>query len=98
MPTPQQDAQTVTPQGESVRKLPAGVTFRGAATHSDGRGSVVEEFDPRRGRHDDRNIGTGDVVGVNFPTIEYDRASPDKCRLPLDDDYIPHKFDDPRGW
>jgi len=173
MPKPQQDAQTVTPQGESVEKLPAGVTFHDVTTHSDERGSVVELFDPRWGwhadplvfsysftirpgmikgwgihrRHEDRyfilfgemevvlyddrpdsptrglvakivlseyrrrlmnipagvwhadrNIGSRDVVVVNFPTIQYDHASPDKYRLPLNDDYIPYKFDDPRGW
>ena len=173
MPTPQQDAQTVTPQGESVQKLPAGVTFHDVTTHSDERGSVVELFDPRwdwhgaplvfsysftirpgmikgwgvHRKHEDRyfilfgemevvlyddrpdsptrglvakvlmseyrrrlmnipagvwhanrNIGSKDVVVVNFPTIQYDHASPDKYRLPLNDDYIPYKFDDPRGW
>ena len=48
--------------------------------------------------HADRNIGTEDVVVVNFPTIQYDHASPDKYRLPLDTDLIPHRFDTPRGW
>ena len=51
MSTPKQDEQTVTPQGESVQKLPEGVTFRDATTHVDGRGSVVELFDPRWGWH-----------------------------------------------
>ena len=167
MPTPQQDAQTVTLQGESVEKLPAGVTFHDVATHSDERGSVVELFDPRwdwhgdplvfsysftirpgmikgwgvhrkhedryfilfgemevvlyddrpdssthglvskvlmseyRRRlmnipagvwHADRNIGSRDVVVVNFPTIQYDHADPDKYRLPLDTPLIPHRF------
>ena len=173
MPQPQQDAQTVTPHGESVEKLPVGVTFHEVVTHSDERGSVVELFDPRWGWHADplvfsysftirpgmtkgwgihrkhedryfilfgemevvlyddrpdsatrglvskvvlseyrrrlmnipagvwhadRNIGSRDVVVVNFPTIQYDHASPDKYRLPLNNDYIPHKFEDPRGW
>jgi dTDP-4-dehydrorhamnose 3,5-epimerase len=48
--------------------------------------------------HADRNIGSRDVVVVNFPTIQYDHESPDKYRLPLNNDYIPHRFDDPRGW
>jgi dTDP-4-dehydrorhamnose 3,5-epimerase len=26
---------------------------------------------------------------VNFPTIQYDHASPDKYRLPLDTDLLP---------
>ena len=48
--------------------------------------------------HADRNIGNKDVVVVNFPTIQYDHANPDKYRLPLNNDYIPYKFDEPRGW
>jgi dTDP-4-dehydrorhamnose 3,5-epimerase len=48
--------------------------------------------------HADRNIGDKDAVVVNFPTIQYDHADPDKYRLPLDTDQIPHKFDNPRGW
>lgn len=42
--------------------------------------------------HADRNIGTRDVVVVNFPTIAYDHAAPDKYRLPLDTPLIPHRF------
>ncbi|MGB8604824.1 dTDP-4-dehydrorhamnose 3,5-epimerase [Bradyrhizobium sp.] len=42
--------------------------------------------------HADHNIGTRDVVVVNFPTIEYDHAAPDKWRLPLDTPLIPHRF------
>jgi len=173
MPTPEQDVQTVTPQGERVDKLPAGVTFHEVVTHSDERGSVVELYDPRWGWHPDplvfsysftirpgmikgwgvhkqhedryfimfgemevvlyddrldsptrgllakvvmseyrrrlmnipagvwhadRNIGSKDVVVVNFPTTQYDHAAPDKYRLPLNNDHIPHKFDDARGW
>lgn len=48
--------------------------------------------------HADRNLGTKDVVVVNFPTIQYDHTKPDKYRLPLDNDHIPYKFDHPRGW
>jgi dTDP-4-dehydrorhamnose 3,5-epimerase len=48
--------------------------------------------------HADRNIGSRDVVVVNFPTIQYEHDNPDKYRLPLDNDYIPYKFDAPRGW
>lgn len=39
--------------------------------------------------HAERNIGQEDVVVVNFPTIQYDHASPDKFRLPLDTDELP---------
>jgi dTDP-4-dehydrorhamnose 3,5-epimerase len=170
---PVQDRQTVTPDGESLQPLPAGVRFRDAITHVDDRGTVCEMFDPRwnwhedplvfvytftirpgmikgwgmHKKHEDRylllygemelvlyddraesptrglvskiylsefrrrlvnipagvwhadhNIGNKDVVVVNFPTIQYDHTSPDKYRLSLDTDQIPHKFADPRGW
>jgi dTDP-4-dehydrorhamnose 3,5-epimerase len=48
--------------------------------------------------HADRNLGSKDLVVVNFPTIQYDHASPDKYRLPLDTDRIPYKFESTRGW
>jgi dTDP-4-dehydrorhamnose 3,5-epimerase len=170
---PVPDRATVTPAGEPLAKVPAGVTFRDAPTHSDERGSVVELFDPRWGwhpdplvfsycftvrpgrikgwglhrRHEDRyfilfgelevvlyderedsptrglvsrifldekrrrlmnipagiwhadhNPGTRDAVVVNFPTIPYDHAAPDKVRLPLDSDRIPFRFGNSRGW
>jgi dTDP-4-dehydrorhamnose 3,5-epimerase len=39
--------------------------------------------------HAERNIGRSDVMVVNFPTIPYDHANPDKYRLPLDTDELP---------
>ena len=36
--------------------------------------------------------GMTDVVALNFPTLAYDHANPDKYRLPVDSDLIPHKF------
>lgn len=48
--------------------------------------------------HADHNIGTTDAIIVNFPTIQYNHASPDKYRLPLDTDRIPHKFPGHSGW
>lgn len=48
--------------------------------------------------HADRNIGTSSVLLINFPTIQYDHADPDKYRLPLDTDHIPYKFHNPHGW
>lgn len=42
--------------------------------------------------HAERNIGSTEVVVVNFPTIPYDHASPDKYRLPLDTDDLPVKL------
>jgi dTDP-4-dehydrorhamnose 3,5-epimerase len=47
--------------------------------------------------HADHNIGTKDVVVINFPTIPYDHTDPDKYRLPLNADRISYKFDNPRG-
>lgn len=48
--------------------------------------------------HAIRNIGTTDMIVVNFPTIPYDHEDPDKYRLPLDTDYIPYSFDQKLGW
>ncbi len=48
--------------------------------------------------HATHNIGSKDVVVVNFPTQPYDHENPDKYRLPLNTDLIPFKFDQPRGW
>ena len=43
-------------------------------------------------------LGDKDLVLVNFPTIPYDHANPDKFRLPLDTDQIPYRFEGLRGW
>ena len=48
--------------------------------------------------HADHNIGTSDMVLVNFPTIPYDHANPDKYRLPIDTPLIPFSFGDAHGW
>jgi dTDP-4-dehydrorhamnose 3,5-epimerase len=168
-----QDRQTVTPDGNPLRRLTEGVIFRDLPTHVDERGSVVELFDPRwqwhpdpfvfayaftirpgyvkgwnlHKLHEDRycvlsgemelvfydprpdsktcgevcrislnaynrrivnvpcnvwhadhNVGTTDVVVVNFPTTAYDHTNPDKYRLPIDSDLIPHKFPGARGY
>lgn len=53
---------------------------------------------PRFVWHADRNIGSGDLVVVNFPTIQYDHSSPDKYRLPLGTDLIPYDFGPVQGW
>ncbi|MEJ1938217.1 dTDP-4-dehydrorhamnose 3,5-epimerase family protein [Nostoc sp. NIES-2111] len=53
---------------------------------------------PRNVWHADHNIGTEDVMAVNFPTIQYDHRNPDKYRLPLDTDLIPHTFGTSQGW
>ena len=44
---------------------------------------------PRGVWHAERNVGSEDVVVVNFPTIPYDHASPDKFRLLLDTTELP---------
>ena len=49
---------------------------------------------PRNVWHADHNIGASDVLAVNFPTMAYDHARPDKYRLPIDTDLIPHRFPD----
>jgi len=49
--------------------------------------------------HADWNIGSRDVLLVNFPTEPYDHESPDKYRLPLDTPLIPFRFPPgTRGW
>lgn len=53
---------------------------------------------PRNVWHADRNIGAEDVMVINFPTIQYDHKNPDKYRLPLDTDLIPHRFESGTGW
>lgn len=47
---------------------------------------------PKNVWHADHNIGTSDVLVVNFPTTPYDHSNPDKYRLPLDTPLIPHSF------
>lgn len=42
--------------------------------------------------HADHNFGTRDVCVVNFPTEAYRHDDPDKYRLPIDTDLIPHSF------
>jgi dTDP-4-dehydrorhamnose 3,5-epimerase len=48
--------------------------------------------------HADQNIGSSDVLVVNFPTIQYEHNSPDKLRLPIDTPLIPYSFEGARGW
>jgi dTDP-4-dehydrorhamnose 3,5-epimerase len=47
--------------------------------------------------HANWNIGSREVVVVNFPTRPYDHDNPDKYRLPLDTAEIPFRFDDSPG-
>jgi dTDP-4-dehydrorhamnose 3,5-epimerase len=48
--------------------------------------------------HADQNVGEKDVVVVNFPTIQYDHANPDKFRLPVHTDLIPYQFTGVKGY
>jgi dTDP-4-dehydrorhamnose 3,5-epimerase len=48
--------------------------------------------------HADHNVGTRDVVVVNFPTAPYNHTDPDKYRLPIDTSLIPWSFPGARGW
>lgn len=48
--------------------------------------------------HADQNVGLKDVLVVNFPTIQYDHANPDKYRLPVDTDLVPYRFRDVKGY
>jgi dTDP-4-dehydrorhamnose 3,5-epimerase len=43
------EAQTVTPEGRRIARLPDGVVVRELVTHTDERGTVCELFDPRWG-------------------------------------------------
>ncbi len=52
---------------------------------------------PRNVWHADHNIGSTDVVVVNFPTQPYEHANPDKYRLPLNTDLIPYSFGNVTG-
>lgn len=49
--------------------------------------------------HAERNIGSVDVMFVNFPTTPYDHANPDKYKLPLDTQELPVELTRSwRGW
>jgi dTDP-4-dehydrorhamnose 3,5-epimerase len=49
--------------------------------------------------HADQNVGTEEVFLINMPTRIYDYGNPDKMRLPIDTDLIPHDFGpSARGW
>ena len=47
---------------------------------------------PRNVWHADHNIGSTDVMVVNFPTMCYDHTNPDKYRLPIGTELIPYSF------
>ncbi|QFU74334.1 dTDP-4-dehydrorhamnose 3,5-epimerase [Halioglobus maricola] len=43
--------------------------------------------------HGVQNLGAGDVLMLNFPTIAYQYHDPDHYRLPFDSDEIPYSWD-----
>jgi dTDP-4-dehydrorhamnose 3,5-epimerase len=47
---------------------------------------------PRNVWHADYNVGSEDLIVVNYPTMAYDHAAPDKLRLPIDTPLIPYRF------
>lgn len=47
--------------------------------------------------HAVHNIGSEDVVLINFPTTLYDHNQPDKFRLPIDTEHIPYRFENAWG-
>jgi dTDP-4-dehydrorhamnose 3,5-epimerase len=48
--------------------------------------------------HAVQNIGQTEAFFYNMPTKGYEHESPDKYRLPLDNDVIPYRFENVRGW
>ena len=42
--------------------------------------------------HGLQNLGTGDALVVNFPTLPYDYDDPDHYRLPFDTPDIPYRW------
>lgn len=42
--------------------------------------------------HAHLNVGQGDLVFANAPTVPFQHDNPDKWRLPLENDYIPYSF------
>ena len=48
--------------------------------------------------HADYNPGPDEAILLNMPTVHFDHADPDKYRLPIDTDLIPHDFGTALGW
>ena len=48
--------------------------------------------------HAHQNVGDRDALFVSMPTRLYDHASPDVYRLPIENDYIPYRFEQRLGW
>lgn len=72
----------MTPSGDHVAPLPAGVIVRALRTHVDARGSVMEVYDPRWGVH------AADMVYAYSFTIRPGYAKGWGMHLEHDDRYI----------
>jgi dTDP-4-dehydrorhamnose 3,5-epimerase len=48
--------------------------------------------------HAHQNIGTTDALLISSPSRTYDHADPDVFRFPIENDYIPYKFEEKLGW
>lgn len=48
--------------------------------------------------HAHQNVGHTDALFVSMPTRPYNHADPDVFRLPLENDYIPYRFEQKLGW
>jgi len=48
--------------------------------------------------HAVQNVGATEALLLNMPTRPYNHEDPDKYRVPLNNDYIPFKFEGVRGW
>ncbi len=48
--------------------------------------------------HAHHNIGTTDALFISMPTRPYAHTDPDVYRLPVENDYIPYRFEQKVGW
>lgn len=48
--------------------------------------------------HAHQNIGATDALLISMPTRLYDHADPDVYRLPVENDYIPYRFENRLGY
>jgi dTDP-4-dehydrorhamnose 3,5-epimerase len=48
--------------------------------------------------HAHQNVGNTHALLISSPTRAYNHADPDVFRLPIENDYIPYKFEEKLGW
>lgn len=53
---------------------------------------------PRFVWHAHENVGDKEALMVSMPSRPYQHDDPDVFRLPINNEYIPYKFDKPLGW